>query len=105
VVDDGTEDSPQSLTKTKSLLASCRAEPTTSPVKWNQFKRKVDPILIGQWQERSAPFESGTDWLFDIRFAAEGPIKAWVDDVTATQIPGSAAPEVSEAVKETTHAL
>lgn len=49
---------------------------------WDQFKNKVDLTRIGVWQELVQPFKSGADGFFDIRFAAEGPVEAWIDDVS-----------------------
>ena len=58
-----------------------------APPEWDQFKQKVDSSVIGQWQNRVVDFESGSDWFFDLRFAAEGPIRAWIDDVAVAEIP------------------
>lgn len=56
----------------------------TQPDEWDRFKAKADAKLLGQWQEVRREFESGSDWFFDLRFAAEGVLKAWVDDVSVT---------------------
>ena len=64
----------------------------TWPAEWDQFKVTVDRGQVGRWQERRRAFESGSDWFFDVRFAAEGPLKAWVDDVSLAIIDSAANP-------------
>lgn len=59
---------------------------TTRPEEWDRFKAKVDSSIIGRWQEVRKEFESGSDWFFDLRFAAETTLTAWVDDVSVTPL-------------------
>lgn len=54
------------------------------PEEWDRFKGAANPKLLGQWQEVQKEFESGPEWFVDLRFAAEGTLKAWVDDVSVT---------------------
>ncbi len=70
------------------VVPSRRPKPQHLDDEWDKFKRKADPAVIGRWQERTVEFESGTDWFFDLRFTAEGPIRAWVDDVTVVPVQG-----------------
>ncbi len=64
---------------------------TTTPDEWDKFKAKVDPRIVGRWQEVRREFESGPDRFFDIRFVAETTLTAWVDDVSVTLL-GPVAP-------------
>jgi len=59
---------------------------TTTLEEWDRFKVKPNPTVLGQWQEVRGEFESGADWFFDLRFAAEAPLKAWVTDVSVAPI-------------------
>ena len=56
---------------------------------WDRFKRKLDPHLIGRWQEVRREFDSGGDTFFDLRFAAESALKVWMDDVIVTPLDGN----------------
>jgi hypothetical protein len=58
----------------------------TQSDEWDRFKGKVDPGVIDRWQEVRVEFESGADAFFDLRFAAEAPLKIWVDDVSVTAV-------------------
>jgi len=67
------------------VLPSRRIEPH----EWDRFKSKLDPHLLGRWQEVRREFESGSDTFFDLRFAAEAALKVWVDDVVVTPLDGN----------------
>lgn len=54
----------------------------TQPDEWDRFKLKANPKLLGQWQEVHREVQSGPDSFFDLRFTAEGVLRAWVDDVS-----------------------
>jgi hypothetical protein len=58
----------------------------TAPAEWDRFKVKPNSSVQDRWQEVRKEFESGADWFFDLRFAAEAPLRAWVDDVSVTPI-------------------
>jgi len=58
----------------------------TRPEEWDRFKAKPDASVIGRWQEVRMQFLSEAEWFFDLRFAAEAPLKAWVGDVSVTPI-------------------
>jgi len=58
----------------------------TAREEWDRFKVKPNSSVQDRWQEVRKEFESGADWFFDLRFAAEAPLKAWVDDVSVTPI-------------------
>ena len=57
---------------------------------WNKFRGKINPSLLGQWQEMRFVFDSGHDSFYDLRFAAETKMKLWVDDVSVALLePGN----------------
>ncbi len=56
---------------------------------WERFKKKLDSSVIDRWQEVRTEFLSGSDWFFDVRFFAESPLAAWIDDVSVTSLDDS----------------
>jgi hypothetical protein len=54
---------------------------SASPDEWERRKIKVRDPKPGEWTPYSAIFNSEGDTYFDVRFFAESPLRAWVNDV------------------------
>jgi len=52
---------------------------------WDRFKVKVHDAAL-EWREYRVPFQWEEATTVDIRFAAEGPVKAWIDDVSVRRV-------------------
>ena len=57
----------------------------TSPGEWDRFKVKIHDGP-SPWRAYRLRFSSEDQGYVDIRFAAEGPVKAWVDDVAVRKL-------------------
>ncbi len=60
--------------------------PNGGSVAWDEPKVEVSGAGKG-WQLYRLDFNSGDRVDLDIRFVAEGPLKAWVDDVVVSRVP------------------
>ena len=56
-----------------------------SPGEWDRFKVKIHEGPA-RWRAYRIRFNSGEQGYVDLRFAAEGPVKAWIDDVTVRKL-------------------
>ena len=54
------------------------------PDAWDRYKRTAD-IGAYDWREYRLLFHSGDEERLDVRFAAEGPVKAWLDGVVVRE--------------------
>jgi hypothetical protein len=57
-----------------------------SPQAWDAFKVKVH-VADARWQPYRLTFRIEKEGYVDIRFVAEGPLKAWIDDVSVRKLP------------------
>ena len=60
--------------------------PNGGSVAWDEPKVEVSGAGKG-WQVYRLDFNSGDRVDLDIRFVAEGPLKAWIDDVVVSRVP------------------
>jgi len=48
---------------------------------WDRYKVKTAQAELGKWSQFNLPFETHEDRFYDVRFFAEGPVRAWIDEV------------------------
>ena len=65
-----------------------RCERSGVPAKWDRFKVKIHSSS-GHWRAYRLRFHSDGQRYIDLRFAAEGPVKAWIDDVAVCKLLGA----------------
>jgi hypothetical protein len=62
--------------------------PNGSSVAWDEPRLEIAGVGKG-WQFYRLDFNSGDRTDLDIRFVAEGPLRAWIDDVVVSRVPAS----------------